>query len=171
MLKVPDMPRLPSITVPGTAYVVLKTPALLVRMRYPSAGIWQSLHTAGVEQLICLTDAKPSYDPSPVRLAHSARLEDLVHGGEPRDAAKEEEAIRLAAARGLDQIRRGVGVVIHCAGGRGRTGSVIGCILVGLGYQPEEVIRYLDSLHKSRGKPGWPESPWQAEVVRRHATI
>ena len=31
---------------------------------------------------------------------------------------------------------------------------------------PTTVVAYLDAIHRVRGKGGWPESPWQAEVVR-----
>jgi hypothetical protein len=32
------------------------------------------------------------------------------------------------------------------------------------------VVEYLDRLNKRRGKLGWPESPWQAEMVRQYRT-
>jgi hypothetical protein len=51
-------------------------------------------------------------------------------------------------------------------GGRGRTGTVIGVALVRLGHDPDAVIEYLHQLAVGRGRRGWPESPWQAEVVR-----
>ncbi|TDA68752.1 MAG: hypothetical protein D9V47_07980 [Clostridia bacterium] len=58
------------------------------------------------------------------------------------------------------------GVVIHCWGGRGRTGTVLGCVLRELGYEVDTVIAYLDCVHKVQGKEGWPESTWQEELVR-----
>jgi len=51
-------------------------------------------------------------------------------------------------------------------GGRGRTGTVIGVVLVRLGHDPDAVIDYLHQLAVGRGRRGWPESAWQAEVVR-----
>ena len=51
-------------------------------------------------------------------------------------------------------------------GGRGRTGTVIGVALVQLGHDPEAVIDYLHRLAVGRGRRGWPESLWQADVVR-----
>jgi hypothetical protein len=54
---------------------------------------------------------------------------------------------------------------VHSAGGTGRTGCILGCTLVSLGYAPSDVIAYLDDLHRTRGQ-SWPESPWQAEVVQ-----
>ena len=55
-------------------------------------------------------------------------------------------------------------------GGRGRTGTVIGVALVGLGHDPDAVIEYLHRLAVGRGRRGWPESTWQAEVVRSRAS-
>ncbi len=48
--------------------------------------------------------------------------------------------------------------MVHCHGGTGRTGTVLGCVLRELGVQAAEVIDFLDRVHKARGKPGWPES-------------
>ena len=61
----------------------------------------------------------------------------------------------------------GEGVVVHCHGGRGRTGSVIGSALVLLGHDPDTVIDWLYRVQRTRGRRGWPEQPWQAEVVLR----
>ena len=44
---------------------------------------------------------------------------------------------------------------------------MLGCVLRGLGYEAAEVITFLDSVHKLRGKAGWPEADWQREVVER----
>ena len=59
----------------------------------------------------------------------------------------------------------GEGVVVHCHAGRGRTGTVIGGALVMLGHDPETVVDWLHRVQRTRGKRGWPEQPWQAEVV------
>lgn len=66
----------------------------------------------------------------------------------------------------LALLRAGEGVVVHCLGGTGRTGTVLGCVLVQLGHDADEVVRYLDGLHRSRSRAGWPEAAWQADVVR-----
>ena len=59
------------------------------------------------------------------------------------------------------------GVAIHCVGGRGRAGTVIGGFLHTLGFAPEDIIHLLDRAYKDAGRPGWPESPWQGEVIGR----
>jgi hypothetical protein len=36
-----------------------------------------------------------------------------------------------------------------------------------LGFTAAEVSAYLDDISLARGKPGWPESEWQAALVER----
>ena len=48
----------------------------------------------------------------------------------------------------------------------GRTGTVIGAALVMLGHDPETVVDWLHRVQRTRGKRGWPEQPWQEQVVR-----
>ncbi len=42
---------------------------------------------------------------------------------------------------------------------------VIGAVLVSLGIDESDVAAWLDAVHKLRGKPGWPECPWQTEAL------
>jgi hypothetical protein len=128
---------------------------------------WPALHAAGVRHVVCLTAAKPGYDPRPLRLAHAVGLQDLVDGSGPREPVAEERLVWAAVEVVLDLLAAGEGVVVHCAGGTGRTGTVIGAVLRALGAPAETVLRDLDALHRARGARGWPESPWQAEVVAR----
>jgi protein-tyrosine phosphatase len=65
------------------------------------------------------------------------------------------------------RLQVGDGVVVHCAGGTGRTCTVIGCVLRILGVSAVEAITHQDHLHKARGRLGWPESEWQSQVVQR----
>jgi protein-tyrosine phosphatase len=59
------------------------------------------------------------------------------------------------------------GVLVHCEGGRGRTGTIIGLILRHFGYDPVYIEGLLNASCGEIGKPGWPESPWQASVIAR----
>jgi Tyrosine phosphatase family len=154
---------------PERLYVVLAEPALLAGMPHPQSSFpWTQIRAAGFRHVICLTDSKPSYDPTPLEFAYPGALQDLVSGGTPRDPSREEELIREAAKAAMSKPGEGEGVLIHCAGGTGRTGTVLACVLCGLGFQAERVIEYLNVLNKEgRGRRGWPESPWQAQVVRR----
>ena len=67
-----------------------------------------------------------------------------------------------------EKIDAGEGVVVHCMGGIGRTGTVIGCVLRDFGFSADEVVAYLDRINRSRGLRGWPETEWQAEMVRKY---
>jgi hypothetical protein len=64
-----------------------------------------------------------------------------------------------------DELRTGRGVVVHCQGGTGRTGTVIACTFKLLGMPTDAVLQYMTEVNKSRQKypgwKGWPESDWQ----------
>lgn len=66
----------------------------------------------------------------------------------------------------VGHLRASNGVAVHCHGGTGRTGTVIGAVLVRLGHDPEEVCDWLHQVHVARGRDGWPESDWQQSVLR-----
>lgn len=170
MLPVADMPRVPGFATPGDLYCVTQAPAPLFGMPYPWRVDWRGLYGAGVRGVVCLASAHPDYDPSPVELIAAVELTDLIGGGPPPDPAAELTAIRAQVDVVVAHLERGRGVAVHCVGGRGRTGTVLGCVLVRLGHAPAEVVRYLDALHRTRGKSGWPEADWQAGVVEAEVT-
>ena len=159
------MPALPGLRVPEDLYWVLQAPAPLAGMAYPRAVPWPGLFGAGFRHVICLSEDRPRYEPGPLSHAYAAALEDLVGGEPPRDPEREERLVRAAVAAASERLAAGQGVVVHCVGGTGRTGTVLGGLLRLRGIPAPEVIAYLDRLHRARGKPGWPESSWQAELV------
>ena len=164
------MPRVEGAEVPQQVYLVTRQPAPLAGMAYPDwrGRRWEALAGMGLEGVVCLTGASCSYEPAPLRVLRTFELEDLEHGGPPRRPAEEAQLIRQAAGLVLRELRQGRGVVVHCAGGTGRTGTVIGCVLRGLGHEAPAVLAYLDRLNRGRGKPGWPESSWQAAMVEAY---
>ncbi|MCX6100910.1 MAG: tyrosine-protein phosphatase [Candidatus Bipolaricaulota bacterium] len=93
-------------------------------------------------------------------------LQDLYGGIAPTNPADEEARVEIAVSSVLAALRRGDGVVVHCAGGTGRTGTVIGATLVALGIPAEDAVAHLQSVNKLRGR-SWPESPWQQELLHR----
>jgi hypothetical protein len=151
---------------PSEAYWVARRPVPIVGMGYPSRVHWQELHALGVGRVVCLVDDAPRYDPSPLAVT-AVRLQDLYTSpGGPLDPGRELTLVRDAADAVVADVLGGQGVAVHCRGGRGRTGTVIGVALVRLGLDADDVVRWLDRLHHARGRRGWPESPWQEQVVR-----
>jgi hypothetical protein len=60
-------------------------------------------------------------------------------------------------------------VYVHCWGGLGRTGMVIGCYLVRHGRSAEEALQYIQDCWRSAARPAHPmspETPAQAQFVR-----
>ena len=74
----------------------------------------------------------------------------------------------------LDFIDRIIGdggmVYLHCWGGIGRTGTIVGCFLVRRGFEPEEALRRVERFWRSMDKydPYWtsPENESQKNYVR-----
>jgi len=165
-----EIVRLPApagLRVPENFYWVLRSPAALAGMSYPPSDLdWSEFPVLGFQHLVRLEPA--NRPPDPLRLAFDQRLEDLAHGGAPRDPEQEERLVLEAAGQVIELVNRGEGVVVHCHGGTGRTGTVIGCALVGLGLEAKGVASYLDDLMHLRGSwRRWPEAPWQREVLER----
>ncbi len=150
-------------------YVVLKEPVPLAGMSYPSAYTpWEKIRNAGFSSVVCLCDSEVSYNPHPLKVLFSAELEDLHYGNSPYDPSTLEWLVRKATNVIKKEMDAGKGIVVHCMGGIGRTGTVLGCVLKDLGFQSDEVINYLDDINKLRGFRGWPEAEWQTEMVHRY---
>jgi protein-tyrosine phosphatase len=135
-------------------------------MAYPRRGVWDELAARGFRHVVDLTCAVAKYDPSPLT-SHASPLADLVARREPPDPAHDEAGILAAADLVADRWWAGEGVVVHCHGGRGRTGAVLGTALVRMGHDADDIVDWLHRVQRTRGRRGWPEQAWQAEVVRR----
>ncbi|MEU8244672.1 protein-tyrosine phosphatase family protein [Nonomuraea sp. NPDC048916] len=72
---------------------------------------------------------------------------------------------RHAAARSIvdlhERARSGLAVEVACAGGVGRTGTVIACLATRAGLSPEEAVRWAREHHHHRAV----ETPWQRRWV------
>ena len=140
-------------------FVVVQDPAPLAGMAYPPPETdWRELHRQGFAHVVRLHPG--DYDPAPL-VAHDVALQDLYGGAAPKDPAAEQDRIWEAAELVAEHLGRGEGVVVHCVGGTGRTGTVIACALRRLGRSPDEAIATVKQY-----RPHWPESPWQEEVSR-----
>ena len=151
---------------PEDFYWVLQDPVPLAGMCLPETNWpWQSIHDCGFDNLVSLHPME--HDPTPLTSVYSLPLEDLVHGDPPKNPLLEISKIRSATRTILQSLSDCEGVVVHCWGGRGRTGTVLGCVLRELGYEGETVVKYLDEIQRVRGRKGWPEAVWQSEIVRK----
>ena len=154
-----------NLCVPDDLYWIAREPVALAGMSYPGRADWTLLHEHGIGHVVCLSHDEPTYDPTPCTIT-AVRLQVLVSGGDPNDPTRESALVEEAAADVVEHLEHGIGVAVHCMGGRGRTGTVVGVALVRLGHDPDAIVEHLDRLAKARGRRGWPESPWQAAVVR-----
>lgn len=153
------------LCVPDDLYWVSRSPVALAGMAYPGRADWSLLSGEGIGHVVCLTHDVAPYDPAPCTIT-AIRLQDLVSGGPPVDPERERALVLEVAGDVVAHLERGVGVAVHCMGGRGRTGTVLGVALVQLGHEPDAIVDYLHDLAVGRGRRGWPESAWQADLVR-----
>ena len=123
-------------------------------------------HTYGMQVQVCLLeDRELATLKIPTLLEEAARRGVRVvrlpipDGGVPQNPGALQAVVSdiVAAARG------GQNVVVHCAGGLGRSGTVGGCALRRLGKSFDETLAI---LHNARG-PDCPETDAQRDVVRR----
>ena len=154
------------LAVPGDLWWVCADPTPLAGMAYPRAGVWDTLAERGFRHVIDLTGDAAKYDATPL-VSHASKLSDLIGRRRPPDPERDEARIREAATLVADRWSAGEGVIVHCHGGRGRTGAVIGSALVLLGHEPDAVVDWLHRVQRTRGRRGWPEQRWQADVVLR----
>jgi hypothetical protein len=143
----------------SSLFVVAETPAPLAGMAFPPPETdWKAIHRRGFAHVVRLHPG--DYNAAPL-IAHDFALEDLYGGATPRDAEAERRRIWNAAHLAAELVNGGEGVVVHCIGGTGRTGTVLACALRELGRSADEAIA---SVREHR--PRWPESPWHEDVVR-----
>jgi hypothetical protein len=140
-------------------FVLLEAPAPLAGMAFPRPETdWAALSRRGFRRVVRLHPG--DYDPSPLAVDEIA-LQDLVGGRVPLEPALERDRVLEAGHVVAESVRRGEGVIVHCLGGVGRTGTVLGCALRELGYSAEGAVAAIQAH-----RPSWPESPWQEEIVR-----
>jgi len=135
-------------------------------MPFPERVPWERVADAGFESIVCLTRDTAPYDPSPLRVLRAAKFKDLVDGSWPDNPQREADMLRDVVQAVVEELGAGRGVVVHCAGGTGRTGTVLACVLAALGVPQAEVLEYMSTVNVARGKShGWPESDWQKNQV------
>jgi len=118
------------IETPRLFYLVLNDPAPLAGMSYPGMRMpWRRLYALGFRHVVCLCNAQVDYNPAPLRMLRKVEMEDLHHGNGPLNPAMNEKLVLEAVEAINARLDNGEGVAVHCVGGTGRTGTVIGCVL------------------------------------------
>jgi hypothetical protein len=129
---------------------------------------------AGIRTFVDLTtpaDQLEPYEPL-LRAVALARGLELPHVSFPipdLSVVDDREYDRITAA--IAQAQAHGGVYVHCWGGVGRTGTVIGCLLVDQGLSYEVTIGRLKTLRRATRKANRraPETPAQHDVIKRRA--
>lgn len=136
---------------------------------------------AGIDAFIDLTDpGEPLAPYAPMLCALAARSSMNVSHERLtiRDNDVCEPAHMLRVLDAIDaRLAEGHGVYVHCWGGIGRTGMVVGCWLVRHGRSGEEALRQVDALFRSmspakvRRHASWgsPQTPAQRAMVQSWA--
>ena len=133
---------------------------------------------AGIRTFIDLTDAETTdahlepYEPRLAKAAGDRRL-DLRRVNLPipdRGVADDQRYDAILAAIASNRSRGGV--YVHCWGGVGRTGTVIGCVLAAAGYDHDSIEQRMTDLRAgtSKAQRRCPENDAQLEVIRRRAS-
>ncbi|RYD82872.1 MAG: hypothetical protein EOP84_08785 [Verrucomicrobiaceae bacterium] len=156
----PDLPR--------GFYGILEQPVPLAGCELPvNYDGFGKLHELGFHWVYCLCSRTPRYSAAPLTFAVAEELDDLSCRTLPLHPSREAALIELIASNIVSDLSKGRGCLVHCAAGRGRTGSVLGVALPMLGVPAQDVIDHLNAVHQFRNGASWPESPWQADLVRR----
>lgn len=165
-----DCTPLSKLRLPVHAFQVLEGSLQLAGMGDPARSNmpWATLYALGFGYIVCLNSNEPEYNPRPLKFLWSRQLEDL-YGGRVPTMPEKERRLYLEAAEIITNTLRGTasvpnGVVIHCTGGVGRTGTVIGLVLANLGFDISKITHYLKAK-------GWPESKWQEGLVMEQASL
>ena len=134
----------------------------------------RSLLDSGVDHFIDLTETKESLEPYDQIAKEEARLLEKEVQWERHPVVdvsipqSPEQMTRILDA--IDSaLDSGDTVYVHCYGGVGRTGTVVGCWLVRHGLSGEEALSQVAEWWKGMAKAHWirssPETPEQREYV------
>jgi hypothetical protein len=136
----------------------------LLAGEYPGAGgAVEALERAGVTLFVDLTHAVDPLDGYEHRLAGAHRVWHPI----PNMGTPTSEQV-AAILDDVDEARaRGGTVYLHCWGGIGRTGTVVGCWLVRHGLDRGDAIATIAELRRRvAGERPSPETPGQEALVR-----
>jgi protein-tyrosine phosphatase len=127
---------------------------------------------AGINTFVDLTQSHElvSYENILKEMAKKHGVSTSYHRYSIRDHDVPSRETMLAILNTIDDaLNIGRNVYVHCWGGVGRTGIVVGCHLVRKGYANENAITQVNKLYKTRPNnsfyPNSPESTEQIEFV------
>lgn len=140
---------------PGFSWV---DPPHLAALGFPDAEDLAWLRRNGIDVLVSLTE-----DPPPRRSVNDAGLM-TVHIPVPDLTAPSARQLELAVDTLVRAKTTNLGVAVHCAAGKGRTGTVLATYWVAQGLSATEAVR------KVRGqRPGSVETDDQEQAVAEFA--
>ncbi len=137
---------------PGFSWIDEPSLAAMPRPYSQADLVW--LRSQGIDVLLTLTEY-----PLPKAWVDEAGLM-AVHLPVPDFEAPTQEQLRQAVATIQNSRLGNMGVAVHCAAGRGRTGTVIAAYLVSQGATAAEAIQNVRSL-----RPGSIETREQEEAI------
>ena len=152
-------------------YAYWVEPGRLLAGAYPGAGTDEevvprlgALAEAGITSFVDLTEEDEGLPPYRGRLAHSVRYARMPIRDFGCPSAEEMRAtLDLVDA----ELERGEVVYLHCRGGLGRTGTVVGCWLARHGRSGEEALARIAELRAQtpNARASSPETEAQRELV------
>jgi protein-tyrosine phosphatase len=121
---------------------------------------------SGVTSFVDLTEEHEGLPPYEARLPKDVRFtrRPIVDFGRPTPEQMSETLDLIDS-----ELERGEVVYVHCMGGRGRTGTVVGCWLARHGSSGEEALAKIKSLREHVPHAAWgpsPETEDQRQLVR-----
>ncbi len=132
-----------------------------------------ALINAGVRCVIDLTEATEGLPPSALALQAAAAQQGQTVHIEPfpiADYGVPSAATMRAVLAAIDHaLRAGELIYLHCHGGIGRTGTVVGCWLVEQGFTPDQALHLLAQKWRAMAKrdraPVSPETDEQRAFI------
>ena len=123
------------------------SPAPLGGMRLPHSGFpWTALYGVGFSEVVSLHSG--SFAQDPLKVIFAEQIEDLCHGGPPHDKNHAKELIYQTVNAHFHSIGEDRGIVVHCVGGRGQTGTVLACVPRNLGLSADKAVSFLTEFTK-----------------------
>ena len=163
-----------AISLPELRWVKEVEPHRLAISARPRGGEWlegdiAAWRKAGVDLVVSLIDSDEEREFELALEAVRCRASGIAFISFPikdRGVPNSPDATASLVDWVVSDLRRGLGVAIHCRHGIGRSGLIAGCVLRALGHTHETVFPILS---RARGLP-IPDTPAQAEWVRRFHT-